>query len=770
MPGKDRDNKKRRVRAQADASWRSEFFDDWDEDDRYEADEAEEGPERAAYSAERNGRYADRDEAHEDFDDREIDSYTADEAGDRRAARTEPKNGPRERGRAPARKRGSATEDRGRRKQRRHTDEAADGRARRRPAARAAETQRAAREEARGQRGDGQRMPKAGMRGVSRLANNQPVEERSVNAADARRVGEQRDLPRGAEPERERATENAEQAYFRWRHDDDDRRGTKTARRAPSSAKREASNAAHGGDAEPARDRRVAATEERAPRKPSRDGRRSAADRDAQITWRSEFEQDEEAPRRVPRAKDSRRDDYTRAPRETERRADNSRRQPEAERRSAQTRFEREAALPEYEPEAYAGDERERRPRDYVSADTSRNGRAADMWDDEMPPETESRDATPRRIARNRPVQEEDEPVQEEWTGEPGGGSPIPETVSKALDSLGAFTKRVFSSGERPAPANEPSFSQNKEERYGVYGGSAHDNLPPPDARLRVGLKPVLIIAAVAALLVLLIPSLLPGRTGNRISVSDARHGASQGYVLPTLAPTEPPQSTPEPTAEPDPNLFVSEYTGRTLSRARPAVALTFDDGPSAQTERIVQLFAQYDEFGTFFFTGSRINEYSAAAASAYASGNLIGTHMYSHTAVDELTVGTLQHELDQCRQAHISATGVAPVVARTPQGLVNDMALSYINMPLINWSLDSRDWELQDADKIVNEVLNNVRDGDIVLFHDARASTTEALARLLPALSEQGYQLVTVQELFELHDERLQPGNVYTRPGEANG
>ena len=63
---------------------------------------------------------------------------------------------------------------------------------------------------------------------------------------------------------------------------------------------------------------------------------------------------------------------------------------------------------------------------------------------------------------------------------------------------------------------------------------------------------------------------------------------------------------------------------------------------------------------------------------------------------------------------------------------------------------------------KVVNHILNSVQDGDIVLMHDIYEPTAEAVAELVPALQERGYQLVTVSELFKFRGVTPQAGQYY--------
>ena len=84
--------------------------------------------------------------------------------------------------------------------------------------------------------------------------------------------------------------------------------------------------------------------------------------------------------------------------------------------------------------------------------------------------------------------------------------------------------------------------------------------------------------------------------------------------------------------------------------------------------------------------------------------------------------------------------------------------------MPLILWSIDTLDWKSRDSEKVTSHVLENVKDGDIVLMHDIYDSTAGAVKSLVPKLIDMGYQLVTVSELFEARGEVLEGGQIYNK------
>ena len=98
--------------------------------------------------------------------------------------------------------------------------------------------------------------------------------------------------------------------------------------------------------------------------------------------------------------------------------------------------------------------------------------------------------------------------------------------------------------------------------------------------------------------------------------------------------------------------------------------------------------------------------------------------------------------------------------------GAFSKSVLSEIGLPSIFWSLGTHDFlHLSDPQFTVNEVLNNVKNGDIVLMHDSHYSSVVAAERIIPALIKRGYQLVTVTELAEYKGKTsLKAGTTYSK------
>ncbi|MFP3868227.1 MAG: polysaccharide deacetylase family protein [Desulfobacteraceae bacterium] len=195
-------------------------------------------------------------------------------------------------------------------------------------------------------------------------------------------------------------------------------------------------------------------------------------------------------------------------------------------------------------------------------------------------------------------------------------------------------------------------------------------------------------------------------------------------------------------------------------NESRPVVALTFDDGPSARfTPQILALLAQHRVRATFFLLGRHAQRYPQLVQALAAAGHEIGNHTYSHPHLDQINQDTLAQELEKTA-AVLARLGVSlnglfrPPYSKLPQNLA--VYLGQINHKVILWSIDSGDWQGYPTSKIVDRVLNNLRNGAIVVFHDNneydggnRQPTVEALRILLPRFQSRNLRCVTVSELL---------------------
>jgi peptidoglycan-N-acetylglucosamine deacetylase len=194
--------------------------------------------------------------------------------------------------------------------------------------------------------------------------------------------------------------------------------------------------------------------------------------------------------------------------------------------------------------------------------------------------------------------------------------------------------------------------------------------------------------------------------------------------------------------------------TDRHGPRERRVVALTFDDGPDPV--RTPALLDALDELGapaTFFVVGRDVRRSPSIVRRIADTGHELGNHTYHHRYLPFVRRRSVEHELRATDRAIEDVTGVVPKVARPPWGArrpATVRAFTRLAKRLVLWDVNSYDWKGRPAQEIVERVLDRVKNGSIVLMHEAREGgevTIEAVRMLVPALRARGYVLVTASE-----------------------
>ena len=192
----------------------------------------------------------------------------------------------------------------------------------------------------------------------------------------------------------------------------------------------------------------------------------------------------------------------------------------------------------------------------------------------------------------------------------------------------------------------------------------------------------------------------------------------------------------------------------------RRAVALTFDDGPSESTGRVLDLLQRHGATATFFQIGQNVERLPNVAREVVSAGCEVANHSYSHPRFDFTSAEFQYNELSRTQQVIRQACGVTPAWFRAPYGVRwFGMAEAQKRCGLTGamWTLIARDWRL-DATAIEKRALGSVSSGAILCFHDGRAlardpgiaPTLDALEKILPALSAQGWEMVTLSRLMK--------------------
>ena len=226
-----------------------------------------------------------------------------------------------------------------------------------------------------------------------------------------------------------------------------------------------------------------------------------------------------------------------------------------------------------------------------------------------------------------------------------------------------------------------------------------------------------------------------------------------------------------EPTPEPDTIPEITQPTvppqSGDVDPSRPMVALTFDDGPSGYTSRLLDLLEQYGGRATFFVVGNLVDSHQDVVARAAASGSEVLGHSWDHSDLSRLSEEEIRAQLLNTNDVIERITGIVPQHFRPPYGAVSDALQNVsreLGLGIIYWSIDPRDWEIKDANSVYNAIMREVSDGVIILSHDIYESTIVAMEWIVPELISQGYQLVTISELIYYSGMGFAPGEIIYR------
>jgi peptidoglycan/xylan/chitin deacetylase (PgdA/CDA1 family) len=175
------------------------------------------------------------------------------------------------------------------------------------------------------------------------------------------------------------------------------------------------------------------------------------------------------------------------------------------------------------------------------------------------------------------------------------------------------------------------------------------------------------------------------------------------------------------------------------------AVRLTFDDGPGAYTEQILDILDRYNVHATFYVIGRNVERYPSTMKRIAREGHAIGNHSYTHADLAKLSRDGVVRELSNTQDAVRNACGVTPTLFRPPYGSLNSTVRSVaasLGMSVNLWSVDPQDWAQPGSSVITRRVLSNDHPGSVVLLHILHQQTVTALPSIIEGIRQQGYTL----------------------------
>ena len=195
---------------------------------------------------------------------------------------------------------------------------------------------------------------------------------------------------------------------------------------------------------------------------------------------------------------------------------------------------------------------------------------------------------------------------------------------------------------------------------------------------------------------------------------------------------------------------------GTTEQSDEKVVYLTLDDGPSKNTQAVLDILDKYNAKATFFVTGA-MPEYKDMIKKAYDKGHTIGMHTYSHDyAKVYASVDAYFQDLDQIGQLVKEEIGYVPCFIRFPGGSSNTISASYTSgimttltqevqargYQYYDWNGSSGDGAVRTTEQLVAQATSFHDNNIILLSHDSETkdTTVEALPQIIEYYQSQGY------------------------------
>ena len=219
-----------------------------------------------------------------------------------------------------------------------------------------------------------------------------------------------------------------------------------------------------------------------------------------------------------------------------------------------------------------------------------------------------------------------------------------------------------------------------------------------------------------------------------------------------------------------------SQWLGRTCWRGRRdtnAVALTFDDGPSPDTERVLDVLGAHEVRATFFMVGREVESFPGIAQRVFAEGHEVGNHSYSHPSYLFQSASETHAQIKRTQSVIADTIGVRPQMARPPYGVRTPAyfrATRALDLQTVQWDVAGFDWKRIGPRQIANNVLRQARPGSIILLHDGdsaekntRKNTVEALPLIIKGLRDRNLQIAPLSQLLSEKTDKLTKGKAHS-------
>mgnify|MGYP002537168596 CR=1 FL=1 len=191
-------------------------------------------------------------------------------------------------------------------------------------------------------------------------------------------------------------------------------------------------------------------------------------------------------------------------------------------------------------------------------------------------------------------------------------------------------------------------------------------------------------------------------------------------------------------------------------------LAITFDDGPGKYTGALLDGLAERGVHATFFVNGINASGWPETLKRIVNEGHQLANHTYNHKNLNTCSAQTVAYEISAVQALITAAGGDENAYIRAPYGNANKTVKSVVTAPLIYWSVDPEDWKYRNAETVRSNIEAGVFDGAIILVHDIYKTSVDGALAAIDDLLAEGYEFVTVKDLFKRRGVTPEAGKVY--------
>ena len=191
-------------------------------------------------------------------------------------------------------------------------------------------------------------------------------------------------------------------------------------------------------------------------------------------------------------------------------------------------------------------------------------------------------------------------------------------------------------------------------------------------------------------------------------------------------------------------------------------VAVTFDDGPAASTNQVLDILARKHATASFFVLAPKVRANPGAVQRMRAAGHTVGSHTATHRDLTRLSQPEVRREVEEGSRAIADATGISPRFVRPPYGSLNatvSEAARVQGQAVVLWDVDTLDWKHRDPARTCKTAVDQARAGSIVLMHDIHPTTAQAVECVIDGLRAKGLRPASLDQMVP----HPVPGKTYT-------